>query len=367
MRDVDLLVRRRDVDVVRELLERMRVSLGPERFSVLDVRHHISPVAADRIPIDELWARARPARIESVATLVFSHEDLLLHLALHLAHVVGFVGRVSTLCDIRETCRRYEDAIDWRRLVAQAEAYAVGKELYHSLHLARELLGAGVPAEVLTALRATFGRLPLEGRLITDVTRRAILSDEESTSPASASYRLGLHLLATRGAGEGAMVGCRLAARWCHTRLRRVVVAWRARSNGSEGIHPPAEAGLQPARNHVCGEVALTYDPGASDGVGSQLHRIFGIYAMSRALGIKYVHTPLAEVGYQGLLPMLAGRTDPDFVNRYNAFFSLPSDDFDTEGCERVRVHALDEKTLDHYRERAAATGRPILRRTHMG
>jgi hypothetical protein len=372
MRDIDLLVRRRDIETVNELLGRMRASLTPERFSLLDIRHHISPAVVDRIPIEEFWSRARPAQIESVATLVFSHEDLLLHLALHLAHVEGFVGRVRTLCDIRETCKRYQDAIDWHRLVAQAEAYEVGKELYHSLRLARDLLGAGVPAEVLEALRATFGRLPLESRFIAAVTRRAVLSGDRGTSLPPALDRLGVRLVATRGATDAVTLGCRLAARWCQTRLRQLVgVGWRGPSPGSGSAHPPHE-GLAPTgnsgagRNHVPGEVAVTYDQGASDGVGSQLHRIFGIYALSRALQIKYVHAPLAAVGYQGLLSMLARRTDPDFATRYNAFFSLPSDDFDTEGCERVRVHALDEKMVDQYRKRAAATGRAVLLRTHM-
>ena len=112
---------------------------------------------------------------------------------------------------------------------------------------------------------------------------------------------------------------------------------------------------------HTPGEVAVTYDQGMTDGVGSQLHRIYGLYALARALDIKYVHSPLREVGYQGLMPMLTGRTDPDFAARYNAFFSLPSDDFDLEGCERVRVHSLDEATVERYREQAAATGRPVL------
>ena len=70
---------------------------------------------------------------------------------------------------------------------------------------------------------------------------------------------------------------------------------------------------------------------------------------------------PLARVDYQGFLPLLTGRTDPDFVARYNAFFSLPTDDFDLECCERVRIHILDRATVERYRVRAAATGRPVL------
>ena len=98
MGDIDLLVHGHDLDRADELLRAMRDAhhaipyLGPEGFSLLDVRDDIcSPgssadrlAAAVRIPIEDFWKRARPAQIESVATLVFSHEDLLLHLALHL-------------------------------------------------------------------------------------------------------------------------------------------------------------------------------------------------------------------------------------------------------------------------------------------
>src|SRR5258705_354235 len=84
---------------------------------------------------------------------------ILLHLALHLAHASGFVGHVRTLCDIGEMCRRYGSAIDWSRLVTQAETYGVGKQLYYPLCLARDLVGAGVPSPTLIELRASFGQL----------------------------------------------------------------------------------------------------------------------------------------------------------------------------------------------------------------
>ena len=111
--------------------------------------------------------------------------------------------------------------------------------------------------------------------------------------------------------------------------------------------------------------MAVTYDQNASDGLGSQLQRIYGLYALSRALDIKYVHTPLGQVDYQGLMPLLAGRTDPDFVARYNSFFALPSDDFDLDGCERLLVPYPNEKRIEQYRRYAAATGRPVLLRAH--
>jgi hypothetical protein len=88
------------------------------------------------------------------------------------------------------------------------------------------------------------------------------------------------------------------------------------------------------------------------------------LYALSRALQIKYVHTPLARVDYQGFVPLLTGQSDPDFVTRYNAAFSLPSDDFDLDSCERIRIHVLVGDVVERYRQQAATTGRPVLLET---
>jgi hypothetical protein len=394
MGDLDLLVHRGDRERIDEVLLGLRGAAG---FSLLDVRDHIfSPRSAERlpatarIPIEDFWERARRVQIEAVAALVFSPEDLLLHLALDLpmcpSETDGFVGHVQTLCDIGETCRRYRDAIDWNGLVTRAAAYEVGKQLYYCLHLARELVGAGVPSRALTDLKASFGQLPLEERLITTVARRALLSEDQPTDPLPSFATLAAQLLKTRRAREGIRVTYGHLARSWRARLQRLVVGpwpWRARSTVSGdsnlslggGSSEAPISGASSLERNMCrlqeqgrfstqtlGEVAVTYDNQImADGVGSQLLRIYGLYALSRALHTKYIHTPLGRVEYQGFLPLITGRSDPDFVARYNAFFSLPSDDFDLESCERVRIHILYQDALERYREHAAATGHPVL------
>jgi hypothetical protein len=110
------------------------------------------------------------------------------------------------------------------------------------------------------------------------------------------------------------------------------------------------------------GELALTYDSSQnSDGVGSQLQRIYGFWAASRHLDVKYVHTPIERVGYQGLMPLLTGTLAPDFADRLNAFFTLPSDDFDLEHCDTVVIHTLTLERVEARREQAATAGRSIL------
>jgi hypothetical protein len=387
MKKIDLLVHRHDRTRVDTVLLNLRDVLGAPvggkaGLSLLDVRHDLfDPSKADRIPaavrlpIEDLWDRARSVEIASVPTLVLSHEDLLLHLAMHLTMAARFVGHVRTLCDIAEVSRRHGDAIDWSRLVAQACAYDLAKPLYHSLRLARELVGATVPSRTLAELRASFGQLPLEDRFIASSARRALLDvDEYASLPATVT--LGVRLLMTPRARDGVTLACRHLARTCRGRLRRLVHGRdpgpprdASRDNSERASRTPqtaAQPTAQPVRSiHTRAELAVTYDQNQRDGLGSQLLRIYGLYAFSRALGIKYVHTPLGEVDYQGLMPLLEGRTDPDFVTRANAFFSLPSDDFDLDGCERVVAEYPDEKRVEHFRQYAAAIGRPVLLRAH--
>ncbi len=372
-RRIELLVHRRDLTRVEVVLRTLREAPGapvggPQGYALLDVRHDIfgqgsveEMPAAVGIPIEDFWARARPVQIATVPTLVFGHEDLLLHLTMHLK-ADAFVGRVRTLCDIGETCRRYGDTIDWNQLIARACAYDLAKPLYYALSLARELIGARVPSQAVMALRASFYQLPLEDHFIAERARRALLRDPQSTSRLASVAAFGVRL------------GCHLA-RACESRLPRLAARPEQSPSHGAGFRSTSSSRSRQSTAHptLCsdrpldpqGDVAVTYDQNARDGLGSQLQRIYGLYALSRALDIRYVHTPLGKVDYQGLMPMLAGRTDPDFVARCNSFFALPSDDFDLDGCERLLVPYPNEKRIEQYRGYAAATGRPVLLRAH--
>jgi hypothetical protein len=337
--DINLLVHERDLDRAAELLRDLKRAqlaipyLGNAGFALVDVRHDVRnsgasarrPPAEVRIPIEDFWMRARSAEIESVATLVLSSEDLLLHLALGLVDQLSgperLIGRLRTLCDIAATCSRYEHVIDWSSLESQSKAYNATSELFHSLRLAHHLAGARVPSGVLTCV--TTGDLALVELLLSEDRVPA-----EHPGPRASEPR------ASGGPPRPAESNARRQA-----------------------------TGARPTRGAV--DLAVTYDQGGTDGVGSQLARVYGLYALSRALHIKYVHTPLGEVRYQGLMPMLTGRSDPDFEARYNAFFALPSDDFDLEGCEKIRAHSLTEDRFDRHLEYALATRRPILLQAH--
>ena len=81
------------------------------------------------------------------------------------------------------------------------------------------------------------------------------------------------------------------------------------------------------ADSSIAAKLVLTYSNTAlTDGVGAQLHRIYGIYAISRLLGVPYLHSPLARVGYQGLAALEANAADPAFHHEFNDLFHIRSD-----------------------------------------
>jgi hypothetical protein len=94
--------------------------------------------------------------------------------------------------------------------------------------------------------------------------------------------------------------------------------------------------------------VFLTYDnKNNPDGVGAQLHRMYGIYCLSRLLGTKYIHSPLYDVYYQGLDAFQNQEKDPAFVDSFNRRFMLPSDRTTTPDPSYVTLGALPVGRLD--------------------
>lgn len=69
----------------------------------------------------------------------------------------------------------------------------------------------------------------------------------------------------------------------------------------------------------------LTYNNSSfTDGAGAQLQRILGIYALCKLLGCRYVHSPLSEIGYQGLSVLESGEEISNLCYLYNSFYKFP-------------------------------------------
>ncbi len=73
--------------------------------------------------------------------------------------------------------------------------------------------------------------------------------------------------------------------------------------------------------------IALTYANDVQmDGAGAQLQRVYGIYAVARYFHLPYVHSPLKQIGYQGLAALEKNAGSPHMQDKWNQVFTLPSD-----------------------------------------
>ena len=106
-----------------------------------------------QIDTDGLWNRSHSATIAGARARVLCPEDLLLHLALHLAarHAFSSAG-LRSLYDIAETLRVYGGMLDWAAMQARARAWRVGNCLLLTLRLAVKWLGAPLPEPLLSQL-----------------------------------------------------------------------------------------------------------------------------------------------------------------------------------------------------------------------
>jgi Uncharacterised nucleotidyltransferase len=182
-RDTDLLVRAEDLARVETTLEALGYELtvgphskawwreehyhwtfrqpNPPPFDVpLEVHWHVErPRRPFSIDLEGLWQRARPATIAGVNSHILAPEDGLLYLCLHACHHAGAPpqkGRVNfrllSFCDMAAVIRHAAPFLDWAALERRAQQWGITPYVYLPLQLARELVGATVPASVLTAM-----------------------------------------------------------------------------------------------------------------------------------------------------------------------------------------------------------------------
>lgn len=114
-------------------------------WALADPRHPYSP------PLEDIWRSAIPARIGDADMLVMSPEFLLLHVCAHLAYNHIFAFGLRALCDIAEIARAHPD-LDWAAVVENGQHHGWRIGVAAALRLARDHLGAPVPADALAAI-----------------------------------------------------------------------------------------------------------------------------------------------------------------------------------------------------------------------
>ena len=173
MNDIDVLVRPADLARIAEIFAGMGYTpLKPVCVDItLNTLHHLPRMVKDghaafeihwnltlpgesySIDPGGLWERAVPVRIAGCEALALAPEDLLLHLCMHASYHHQFAFGLRPSCDIAETISYFGPALDWPAIVKVAVRHGWQRGVYLALRLARELVGADVPADILAKLR----------------------------------------------------------------------------------------------------------------------------------------------------------------------------------------------------------------------
>jgi hypothetical protein len=166
--DIDLLVRRADLDAVETTLGALgfrpvdrRAGFAREFSYTLElvrqgvvVEPHWTlayPPFADVLDMERVWARCRPGRVAGERALLLSSASLLLNLCLHLIHKAPDVP-LLWLLDIDCLVRREAGAIDWDELLTLARCAGVERQVGAALRGVVDLLDTPLPCRVLAAL-----------------------------------------------------------------------------------------------------------------------------------------------------------------------------------------------------------------------
>lgn len=195
MIDADLLLRRDDLQRAARIVESFGFRQRPEgRRGRTDPhlpeahRHHLgtfwypdgppielhydlsAPGSGRRFALDELWSRARPARVGAARVLVLAPEDALLHACHHAAVGHGFGVKLLNLCDVPVALGHWGADFDWDAFWSRARRWGVERSALLTLALVRDRLGYPLPdraALPLLARRAELDALigPAEQRM----------------------------------------------------------------------------------------------------------------------------------------------------------------------------------------------------------
>ena len=172
MIDLDILLKKSQIEVAEQILLDMGYELDGDREDWKNNHFHyrylhlvegtnielhwdlLEPNSNIQLDIDGIMQRSQSTTIAGIETLVFSPEDLLLHLCTHatVLHLFSY-HVIRTLCDITYILRYYGSQIDWDKLREYAEKCGARKQVYLVLYFSRGLLNAPVSIEVLNLLK----------------------------------------------------------------------------------------------------------------------------------------------------------------------------------------------------------------------
>jgi hypothetical protein len=179
MGDLDLLVRKHELDALTALLQERgfgeidrrpgfarafsyTLEFAKQRHGWMIVEPHWTiayPPFGERVAMERVWRRCRRDTVAGVETWRLAPADLLLHLCLHVVHK-GAAAPLLWLYEIDRLVRREGATLDWLTFVAEAEAAGVASLVAPLMNIVCNLLYTPVPPGV----RDTLGRVPALAR-----------------------------------------------------------------------------------------------------------------------------------------------------------------------------------------------------------
>jgi hypothetical protein len=151
--DINILIKNNERHIVEKLMhefgyvskenynkqkkyKEMHFHLAPyfhfERNTYVEIHWNITNQFPLRI--DKWWERSKKEKILVSFANVFSPDDLLKHLCIHITNHSFLNFDLRTLCDISETIKYYGNEIDWKNLQKQVEKYPISTEVYSILY-----------------------------------------------------------------------------------------------------------------------------------------------------------------------------------------------------------------------------------------
>jgi hypothetical protein len=117
----------------------------------IDVHWHLIGLPYSRsIDIKEFWLNAVLINIDGVNAKIFSPEDFLIHLVIHVS-IKECYSNLLWLVDIAELI---DHKIDWDLLLVKIQRYKIHFPMYFVLNLIEKLFGVSIPSYVLDQIKS---------------------------------------------------------------------------------------------------------------------------------------------------------------------------------------------------------------------